>query len=112
MKEIRAYVHRSRVADVVAALKDCKAWGGSKGDRRHNLALYIVKGFVHAADASEQHFSMELGDEVVNEYKLELLCEDSETEELILAITTAARTGRPTTGWVTVAELAQAVPIH
>ena len=44
MKEIKAYVHRSRVADVIAALKDCPAWGGERGGRRHNLAMYLVKG--------------------------------------------------------------------
>ena len=31
MKEIKAYVHRSRVADVIAALKECPAWGGERG---------------------------------------------------------------------------------
>lgn len=112
MREIKAYVHRSRVADVVAALKDSPAWGGAKGDRRHNLALYIVKGFLHADESSEQHFSIELGDEVVNEYKLELLCEDSETDELVRAISTAAHTGQHLAGWITVTELVQAVPIR
>lgn len=112
MKEIKAYVHRSRVADVVAALKDGAIWGGTQGDRRHNLALYIVKGLVHANESADQHYSMELGDEVVNEYKLELLCEDSEADELIRAIATAARTGQHVAGWITVTELAQAVPIR
>ena len=55
---------------------------------------------------------MELGDEVVNEYKLELLCEDSETDEFILAISTAAHTGQPVAGWITVSVLAQAIPIR
>ena len=31
MKEIKAYVHRSRIADVIAALKDSPAWGGVRG---------------------------------------------------------------------------------
>ncbi|MBK7120637.1 MAG: hypothetical protein IPH64_17600 [Comamonadaceae bacterium] len=48
--------------------------------RRHNLAIYIVKGSLLPLDSNEQHYSMDLGDEVVNEYKLELLCEDSEVE--------------------------------
>ncbi|MBK8072136.1 MAG: P-II family nitrogen regulator [Ramlibacter sp.] len=112
MNEIKAYVHRSRVADVIAALKNSPTWGGTRGDRRHNLALYIVKGFLHADEVAEQHFSMELGDEVVNEYKLELLCEDSETDEFILAISTAAHTGQPVAGWITVSVLAQAIPIR
>lgn len=112
MKEIKAYVHRSRVADVVAALKDSPAWGGSRGDRRHNLALYLVKGFLVPTDGAEQNFSMDLGDEVVNEYKLELLCDDAEVDALVRAIVDAARTGQTIAGWITVSDLVQAVPIH
>lgn len=112
MRELKAYVHRSRVADVVAALKASPAWGGERGDRRHNLALYVVKCFLHADESSEQHFSMELGDEVVTEYKLELLCEDAETEELAKAIAVAGHTGQRVAGWITVTELVHATPIR
>ena len=112
MKEVKAYVHRSRIADVVAALKDSPAWGGTRGGRRHNLAMYVVKGFLLPIDGTEQQFSMDLGDEVINEYKLELLCEDSELDELIKAIAGAAHTGQPIAGWITVSDLSQAVPIH
>lgn len=34
MKEVKAYVHRSRIADVIAALKDSPAWGGEQGAGR------------------------------------------------------------------------------
>lgn len=112
MKEIKAYVHRNRVADVVAALKDSPAWGGQRGDRKHNLALYLVKGFLVPTDGSEQNFSIDLGDEVVNEYKLEVLCEDAEVDALVSAIVEAARTGQAIAGWITVSDLVQAVPIH
>jgi nitrogen regulatory protein P-II 1 len=112
MKEIKAYVHRSRIADVIAALKDSPAWGGARGDKRHNLAAYIVKGSLVPLDSDERHYSMDLGDEVVNEYKLELLCEDSEVDALIDALVAAARTGQAVAGWVTVSDLSRAVPIH
>ncbi len=112
MKEIKAYVHRSRIADVIAALKDSPAWGGARGGRRHNLAVYIVKGSLLPLDNAEQHYAMDLGDEVVNEYKLELLCEDSEVEPLKAAITAAARTGQAVAGWITVIDVVCATPIH
>jgi len=112
MKEIKAYVHRNRVADVVAALKDSPTWGGARGDRRHNLALYLVKGFLVPTDGAEQNFSMDLGDEVVNEYKLEVLCDDAEVDALVNAIVDAARTGQVIAGWITVSDLVKAVPIH
>ena len=55
---------------------------------------------------------MDLGDEVVNEYKLEVLCEDSEVEPLTAAITAAARTGQTVAGWITVIDVVSATPIH
>ena len=112
MKEIKAYVHRSRIADVIAGLKDCPAWDSLRSARRHNLAVYIVKGSLLPLDTDEQHYSMDLGDEVVNEYKLEVLCEDSEVEPLMAAITMAARTGQAIAGWITVIDVVSATPIH
>lgn len=112
MKEIKAYLHRSRVADVVEALKNSPAWGGARGHRRHNLALYIVKGFLLPVDEAEKSFSIELSDEVVNEYKLELICEDTEVDEFVSALVAAARTGQKIAGWITVTDLVQAVSIH
>ena len=41
MKEIKAYVHKSRVADVIAALKDTPVWGGIRGAGRHHLAVCV-----------------------------------------------------------------------
>lgn len=111
MKEVKAYVHRSRVADVIAALKDSPAWGGDRAGRRHNLAVYVVKGSLLPL-ADEQHYSIDLGDEVVNEYKLELLCEDGEVDEIVATLTTAAHTGQSVAGWVTVTDVLQALPIH
>lgn len=111
MKEVKAYVQRDRVADVVAALRDSEVWGGTKGDRRHNLAVYVVKGFVLSPSMEAHHFSMELADEVVNEYKLELICEDTEADALVATIAAAARTGQRIAGWITVSGLSTATPI-
>ena len=112
MMEIRAYGHSSRSSAVCAALKDTPAWGGGRAGRRHNLAVYIVKGSLLPLDSDEQHYSMDLGDEVVNEYKLELLCEDSEVEALSSALAAAARTGQAVAGWITVIDVVSATPIH
>lgn len=107
MKEVKAYVHRDRVADVIAALKDSTAWSG-QGDAAHNLAVYLVRSVVTSDDQQERRYSMDLGDAIVNEYKLELICRDEEVDELVKAIADAARTGREMGGWITVADLDQA----
>ena len=54
MKEIKAYVHRNRVADVIAALKASPAWNASKTGRQHNLTLYMVKGSLLPLDDAER----------------------------------------------------------
>lgn len=111
MKEIKAYVHRTRVADVIAALKASPAWGTAKQAHGHNLAVYLVKGSLMPLDDEERHYSLDLGDEVVNEYKLELLCEDGDVDELAQAISDAARTGQPHAGWITVTDVYRAIPV-
>ncbi len=74
--------------------------------------MYIVKGSLLPLDSSERHYAMDLGDEVVNEYKLELLCEDAETDVLVDALVAAARTGQSVAGWITVSDVARAVSIR
>lgn len=112
MKEIKAYIHRDRVADVISALKNSTAWGGEQGDARHNLAAYLVRGLVASPVGAERHYSVDLGDEVINEFKLELICPDEEAEELVRVIAANARTGDTQAGWITVAELVSAAPIR
>ena len=112
MKEIKAYIHQSRAAEVIAALKESRAWGDARAGRRHNLAVYVVKGSLMPLEGGEARYSTELGDEVVNEYKLEMLCEDSEVDEIVAALSQAARTGQSLAGWITVSEVVKVVPIH
>ncbi len=112
MKEIKAYVHRNRVADVIAAVKATSAWGSAVKAGGHNLAVYMVKGSLLPLADEERHYSLDLGDEVVNEYKLELLCEDTEVSELVAAICSAAHTGQQQAGWVTVTDIVSATPIR
>ena len=111
MKEIKAYVHRSRVADVIAALKASPAWGNAAQGRQHNLSVYLVKGSLMPLGDDERHYSLDLGDEVVDEYKLELLCEDADVDALAQAIADAARTGQAQGGWITVTDVVRAIPV-
>lgn len=111
MKEIRAYVHRSRIADVIAALKNSAAWNAA-GNSEHNLTVYIVKGSLLALDDEERRYSLDLGDEVVNEYKLELHCEDAHVDDLVDVIRTSARTGQTNSGWIYVTDIVRAAPIR
>lgn len=110
MKEIKAYIHRNRVADVISALKSSVAWT-TVGNDEHNLTAYMVKGSLVPLDEVERRFSVDLGDEVINEYKLELHCSEDHVDELVKIIVASARTGRANSGWVYVMDVVSAVPV-
>lgn len=103
MKEIKAFIHRNRIADVVRAL-------GEAGYR--NLSVIDVKGMLKALDAQEQEYSLELGDKVITEVKLELVCEDDNAAaEAVRLIQENAETGQPEAGWIYISEIQAALPI-
>lgn len=102
MKEIKAFIHRNRTADVVREL-------GRAGFR--NLSIIDVKGMLRALDARERDYSLEIGEEVITEVKLELVCDDAQVTQAVDIIRANARTGRPEAGWIYVSEVQSAFPI-
>lgn len=111
MIELKAYVHANRIGAVIAAVKSSAAWAACAKDGPPNLAVYVVKGSLLPVSDSERHFSVELGEEVVNEYKLELLCHDEHADELVAIIRKTARTGQGIAGWVYLTPVQQSLPI-
>ena len=112
MKEIKAYVHANRVAVVIQALKDSQVFGGDSGAEKHNLSVYMVKSSSLALDAMEQHYSMDLGEDFINEYKLEFLCAEENVAELIAIIKKVTHTGQNTSGWIYVCDVVSAIRIN
>jgi len=110
MKEIKAYVHGSRISNVLSELKSSAAWS-AVGDDGHNLTVYMVKGSLVPLDDDERHYSMDLGQEVINEYKLELHCSDEQVTELVDIIRRTARTGKGDAGWIYVHGIDEAVRV-
>lgn len=106
MKEIKAFVHRNRVADIVHALRNAGYCSGVC-----NLSVVDVTGTLQALDTQEQGFSLELGQEVITEVKLELVCEDERADEAVRIIRENGRTGQKTAGWVYVIDIGAAYPI-
>ncbi len=104
MKLIKAFIHRNRVADVIAALK---------GKDYNSLSIVNVKGMLmEALDAKEQDYSIELGVETITEVKMELICEDYCVEEAVKIIQQKARTGQSNAGWIYVMDIQQTYPIE
>ncbi|MEO7623194.1 MAG: P-II family nitrogen regulator [Gallionella sp.] len=102
MKLIKAFIHHIRTAEVVQALADA-------GYR--NLTLQDVKGMLKPLNEAEQDYSRDVGELVISEVQLSLVCEDGEVEAVTAIIRTIARIGPHISGWVYVSPVEQALPI-
>ena len=109
MKEIKAYIHNHRIADVIRALKESGQCDANTGCR--NLSVTGVRSLLKPVDSSERHYAVDLAEEVINESKLELICEDDQVDELVEIIGRAARTGQGDAGWIYVSDIISAVPV-
>ena len=107
MKEIKAFIHRNRVADVLHALKNSHFCAG-----RCNLSINDVTGTLQALDNREQNFSIELGENIITEVKLELICEDEHANEAVTVIRENAQTGQTLAGWIYMSDITDAIPIE
>ncbi|WP_262696040.1 P-II family nitrogen regulator [Kordiimonas aquimaris] len=102
MKEIKAFIHRNRISDVVHELKQT----GYK-----YISVVDVLGLLKALDSQEQQYSVEIGDKVVAEVKLELVCDNEKLNQAIEIIVENARTGQKTAGWIYVTDIERTIMI-
>ena len=100
MKEIKAFIHVRRAADVLGALKEAEC----SGIRINNLAVFPVQALMKEPGAEKTSYSLVLGGAVVNEVKVELLCPDEAVAPLVEVIRRTAYTGGAEEGWVVVTE--------
>jgi nitrogen regulatory protein P-II 1 len=102
MKEIKAYIHKNRLADVVHALKVASF---------KDISVIDVRGMMKALDADEREYSIDIGERVITEVKLELVCDDDRLDEAVETIRQNAQTGQISAGVIYVSEIALVVPI-
>ena len=70
-----------------------------------------VRGLLRALSAREEEYSIELGERVTNEIRLELVCADQEVDRAVQLIRLHGRTGQAIAGWVYVSPVDLALPI-
>ncbi|WP_265942197.1 P-II family nitrogen regulator [Dechloromonas sp. A34] len=112
MKEIKAYIRKYRIADVVQALRDSGLCDLGASTGCHNITVVQVLRPLASADPADQHYSMELAEPVVAEFKLELACPDDLVDALSDLIAKAAHTGQPEAGWIFVTDIQRATEIR
>ncbi|WP_413439471.1 P-II family nitrogen regulator [Sulfuriferula sp. GW1] len=111
MKEIKAYVHNHRIPDVIRALKESGQCNLDPAKGCRNLSVIGVRSLLAPVDAQERHYAVDLAEEVINESRLELICEDHQVDELMDIIGRAARTGQAEAGWIYVTDIIKAIPV-
>ena len=103
LREVKAFVHRNRITEVVDALYDA---------RFRNLTIIDHHGLLGMLETKGQEYSAEVDQKVTSEVKLEMVCEDeSRTAEAIALIREHAKTGQPQAGWIYVTEVKTSVEI-
>ncbi len=101
--EIKAFIHRNRIGDVVSALAD---------DGFGQIAIVDVQGMLEALGKSEQRYSMEIGQKVVDQVKLEVFCEaGDQTDRAVELIQEHGKTNQQVSGWIYVIEVADSFVI-
>ena len=99
MKEIKAFVHRGRAADVVHALVAA---------RYTQLSLTDVKGTLEALTDAETDYSVEFGESIITEVKVEIVCETERVEGALEILRKSGHASR-SSGWAYVIDIEQAV---
>ena len=111
MKEIKAFVHKNRISAVIEAIRAANILPeGDSGDSR-NINVATVQSLLKAVDVAEQRYSMDLAEPIIEEYKLECLCEDLHADRLVQVIAMAGRTGQAEAGWVYVTSVESVIKI-
>ena len=101
MKQITAFIHHVRSADVIDALRDA----GYK-----NLSILDIKGSLKPLGERELAYSAEAG-VVISEVQLSLVCGDNQVDEVTSIIRKTGKIGPYISGWVYVSPIEQALPI-
>jgi len=111
MKEIKAFIHSGRISEVLTALNESGYRSIDEASGCRNICVSAVQSLVRPVDETEKHYSMELAEPVVREWKLELFCEDQEADALIRIVEEKAGIGKGISGWIFVTDIVNAIPI-
>lgn len=111
MKEIKAFIHPHRAAAVIQALRNSGLCDTEAGPACCHIAVSQVQCVQGASEVAQQHYSVELGEPVVPQIKLELVCSDDAADALVELIARTGHAERDCSGWVQVVMLEKREPI-
>ena len=113
MQEIKAFIRQHRNADALQALRQSGLCELATPDAScHNITVSQGQRPLASTDPTQRHYSMDLAEAVVTEYKLELACADDIADALVDAIAKAAQTGQTGASWILVSDIQRAVEVR
>jgi nitrogen regulatory protein P-II 1 len=107
MREIKAFIHAHRVSDVLQALKEVEV----QGSQISNFAVFPVQALLHDTELKEARYSVNFGETVINEFKIEILCHEEAVANLVEVIQRVGHTGDHEEGWIIVTDVLSVVPV-
>ncbi len=102
MKEIKAYVRHDRAELVIQKLEEAGVTG---------MTLLDANALAAWADEEAFSFSIKYVQKYSSVVKIELVCDDEKTDELVNVIAEYGRTGKSGDGWVFVSNIEKSVRI-
>ena len=102
MKQIKGFVDRHRVGDLMHALE---------GEGFHRISVFDAKGLHRPPMRGEAEYSVELGERVVSEAQITVFCEDEQVDAAVAIFRQLIRTTHRETGWLYVTPIEQSVPL-
>lgn len=103
MKEIKAYVRRSKMDDVVHGLKSI----GVKA-----MSVIAVEGIGALADPESSELSLSYVTNYSMVYKVEIVCRESDADLIVTTLRKLARTGSRGDGVIFISDIERAVKIR
>ena len=102
------FIHPHRISSMIDALR-----GSGVCDMNTNVGFYLlttsmVQRLHTTHEKGQQHYSVQLGEPVVDEIKLEFICEYDLFEQLIRLVKVA---GKPSPDWIFMSDIQTRVKI-
>ncbi len=102
MKEIKAYIRHNKAEIVIEKLEEAGVNG---------MTVLDANALAEWADSEAFSFSIKYVQKYSSVVKIELICNDEETEQLVNVTSKYAKTGQSGDGWIFVSDIEKSVRI-
>lgn len=102
MKQIQAFVHRHRAADLMHALAAADF---------HRISVIEGRGLPPPGPLREANYSVQLADSVIDEAQILVICADDDVPRVMAIFQSAMKATRRDSGWLYVLDIERAIAL-